>query len=230
MPSERPEVGGIGRVMQLRMVKPSRSIVLSSCRRHIDNEAYVHAELEHLRRRHEVRASRRLSPHPPPHPESTRRRRAPIRRGFAAARRIGAAEAIHEALSNLQSSGHASFAKDSIIGIMASRSSPMRSEIAMKYERLYGNAEFKRGRGMKLSKLREDITETLEGEFGEVCRDMFQDGDERGADYCFLAMHGSSKDEELKAKGIAIDDGKQDNAVESMFRSGMIGSMGTDED
>ena len=143
---------------------------------------------------------------------------------------VGAAEAIHDALEGLQSPGHASFAKDSIIGIMASRSSPMRAEIAIKYERLYGNAEFKRGRGMKLSKLKEDITENLEGEFGEVCRDMFQDGDERGADYCFLAMHGNNKDEELKAKGIAIDGGKQDNAAESVFRSGMIGSMGTDED
>ena len=107
----------------------------------------------------------------------------------------------------------------SIIGIMASRSSPMRSEIAIKYERLYGNAEFKRGRGMKLRKLKEDITENLEGEFGEVCRDMFQDGDERGADYCFLAMHGSSKDEKLKAKGIAIDDVSAAAPFASSFES-----------
>ena len=58
---------------------------------------------------------------------------------------------------------------------------------------------------------------------------MFQDEDEKRADYCFLAMHGSAKDEILAANGIELDQSKQDNAAESLFRSGMIGGMGTDE-
>jgi hypothetical protein len=65
-----------------------------------------------------------------------------------------------------------------------------------------------------------------------VARDMFQDGDERCADYCFLAMHGHNKDDALAEKGVYIDEAKQDGVggqAENLFRTGMIGSMGTDE-
>ena len=139
---------------------------------------------------------------------------------------VGAAEAINEAF------GDTFICKDVIMGVMASRSNSMRTEIAIKYERLYGNADYKRGCGMRLSKLKEDISEKLDGDFADVCRDMFQDGDERCADYCFLAMHGHNKDDDLAAKGIEIDESKQEHVggqVESVFRTGMLGSMGTDE-
>lgn len=137
---------------------------------------------------------------------------------------IGAAEAIHDTFED------ASISQDTVMAIMASRSNSMRTEIAVKYEKMYGNPDYKQG--MKLSKLKEDITEKLEGDFAEVARDMFQDGDQRCADYCFLAMHGHNKDDELEEKGIVIDESKQDGAggqVENLFRTGMIGSMGTDE-
>ena len=34
------------------------------------------------------------------------------------------------------------------------------------------------------------------------------------ADYCFMAMHGTSKDELLEAAGVVLDSSKQDNAAE----------------
>jgi hypothetical protein len=137
---------------------------------------------------------------------------------------VGAAEAIKESLDN------DTISQDVIMAVMASRSNSMRTSIAAKYERMYGNPDYKQGQ--QLSKLKDDITEKLDGDFAEVARDMFQDGDERCADYCFLAMHGHTKDDDLEAKGLYIDESKQDGAVgqvELAFRSGMVGSLGTDE-
>ena len=137
---------------------------------------------------------------------------------------VSGAEAIHEALnSNI-------VCQDTIMAVMASRSDSMRTSIAQKYERMYGNPDWQPG--MPLHKLKEDITEKLDGDFADVARDMFQDGDERSADYCFLAMHGHSRDDDLAEKGIIVDESKQDGATqqtETFFRSGMLGSMGTDE-
>lgn len=137
---------------------------------------------------------------------------------------VGAAEAINSTF------GDSNISQDTIMSIMCSRSNSMRHEIAVKYERMYGNVAWQPGQ--KLSKLKEDITEKLDGDFASVSRDMFQDGDERGADYCFLAMHGHTKDDELTAKGLTIDESKQEGAlgqIELAFRSGMVGSAGTDE-
>ena len=137
---------------------------------------------------------------------------------------VGAAEALNETF------GDGSVSQDTVMGIMASRSNSMRTAIAQKYEIMYGNADYQPG--MRLTKLKDDITEKLDGDFAEVARDMFQDGDERSADYCFMAMHGHNKDDELEAAGIEVDESKQDGAMqqaETLFRSGMIGSLGTDE-
>ena len=137
---------------------------------------------------------------------------------------VGGAEAIHDALESN------SICQDTVMAVMASRSNSMRTAIAQKYEKMYGNADWKPG--MPLHKLKDDITEKLDGDFADVARDMFQDGDERAADYCFLAMHGHKKDDELAAAGIVIDESKQDGVTqqaETFFRSGMLGSMGTDE-
>lgn len=137
---------------------------------------------------------------------------------------VGGAIAINESF------GGATVCKDTIMAVMASRSNSQRTAIAQKYEKLYGNKQW--APGLPLHKLQDDIKEKLSGEFGEVAGDMFQDGDERAADYCFLAMHGHNKDDALAAKGIEISGSKQDGVVqqsETFFRSGMIGSLGTDE-
>ena len=137
---------------------------------------------------------------------------------------MGGAEAIHDAFAD------SNVCQDTIMAVMASRSNSMCTAVAQMYERMYGNRDWQPG--MPLHKLKEDITEKLDGDFADVARDMFQDGDERSADYCFLAMHGHSRDDDLAEKGIIIDESKQDGVTqqtETLFRSGMLGSMGTDE-
>jgi hypothetical protein len=137
---------------------------------------------------------------------------------------VSGAEAINGALDE------GSVCQDTIMQVMASRCNSQRSSIAQKYELMYGNKDWQHG--MPLRKLKEDISEKLDGDFADVARDMFQDGDERSADYCFLAMHGHTRDDDLAAAGILIDESKQDGVIqqsETFFRSGMIGSMGTDE-
>ena len=140
---------------------------------------------------------------------------------------IAAAEAINEAFTDGEQ------AKDMLMSIMAARSPDDRTEVARVYEELYGGGpegtySSKHG-GMKIDALRNAISENLDGEFADVARDMFQDEDEKRADYCFLAMHGSAKDEILEANGVTLDRSKQDNVAETIFRSGMIGGFGTDE-
>jgi len=118
------------------------------------------------------------------------------------------AEAIHEAL------GDTFVSKDTIMAVIASRSAFGRAGVADAYKRLYGKA------------LRDELTERMGdgGEFNQVARDMFQDSDERTADYLYLAMHGAKTD-----KAELIDESKKDNMLENAYRTGMIAGLGTDE-
>ena len=77
---------------------------------------------------------------------------------------VGGAEAINDAF------GDSSVCQDTVMAVMASRSNSSRTAIAQKYERMYGNKDWKPG--MPLHKLKEDITEKLGGDFAEVARDM----------------------------------------------------------
>jgi hypothetical protein len=105
--------------------------------------------------------------------------------------------------------------KDTIMMVISSRSGWGRSCVADKYQEMYGES------------LGDALTNKLgeDGEFAQVARDMFQSLSQRMADYCYIAMHGSTSDEAQKL----LDSSKRDNMGESVFRTGMLGNMGTDE-
>ena len=117
------------------------------------------------------------------------------------------ATAIHNALNQTF------VAKDTIMVIMASRSGAGRVAVAKKYKELYG------------VDLQDDLQEKMsDGEFNQVCRDMFQDQDEHNAVALFLGMFGSTH-----SSAESVDKSKKENVLEQFMESGMVAGWGTDE-